>query len=89
MISTIYIADIPYDIDYDAKITAPAIPEQGPTYSSGGEPACPFEYEAHIVGFKRHGDSEYLALPAWLTKVLESWLDNSDEVYEQVKDYHA
>lgn len=89
MITTIYIADIPYEIDYDAKITAPAIPEHGPTYSLGGEPAYPFEYEAHIVGLKRPGDSKYLPLPAWLTQALECWLIESDEIYDQVRDEYA
>ena len=35
------IAGAEYIVDYDYKITSPGAPEQGPSYSSGGQPAEP------------------------------------------------
>lgn len=88
MLTTITIADIDFTVDYDAKITAPAIAKRGPTYSSGGEPASPMEYEVSIVSLKETGQgpmAPLLALPGWLTTLIERHLEEREDIYNDVE----
>jgi len=75
-------------INYEYKITNPGAPETGPSYSSGGEPAEPMEYE--IQSFELFNDKdEKLEVPKWLNDIIETHLSESDKVYEDIDEDSA
>ena len=86
----IEIAGIDCIVNYDAKVTARAYPGHGPTYSSGGEPPSPMEYEVTINSLERDFEkSAYggsLELPMWLRSALETIMLEDDSVYDAVSE---
>ena len=84
------IAGAEYIVGYDYKITAEAVPEQGPSYASGGEPASPMEYEVSFVDLRKDeggGKETEVACPDWLKHELETWLyeDSEGRIYEAIE----
>lgn len=57
-------------------------PETGPSYSSGGEPACPDEIEVHRV--KIINDESINMPPSWWYERAQNWLD--DKGYDAARD---
>ena len=89
------IAGAEYIVGYDYKITAEAIPEQGPSYSSGGEPASPFEFEVTFIDLRKDMGAGFstpaLDCPAWLRAEIETWLyeDNTGGIREAIEEDDA
>lgn len=75
-------------VEYVAKITSHGAPATGPSYSSGGEPAEPMEFEIEILGVtfpKQHADVPDPIIPEWLSDLIMSHLHERDDVYEVVQ----
>ena len=73
-------------LDIEIEYTrTPYIPATGPTYASGGEPACGGEVEiTDIRPFRRVPDrgsqikrKEYLTVPDWLRELMLDCIDTS------------
>ena len=75
-----------FEVDFDAKVTCAGAPETGPTYSCGGQPAEPMEYE--VSDIELFDADKKLELPAWLHDLIETELMESDRVYEAVNEAH-
>jgi hypothetical protein len=87
MKATVTILDTNLEVEYDFEITAHGCPERGPSYSSGGEPAEPAEFELEVLGIefpKQHADV-HLELPEWLKDMLTSHLYERDDINEIVQ----
>ena len=86
----IEIAGVDCIVNYDAKVTARAYPGHGPTYSSGGEPPSPMEFEVTINSLetdeKNGVQGTVLELPGWLCNALESIMLDDDSVYDAVSE---
>ena len=85
------IAGAEYIVGYDYKSTSPGAPEQGPTYSCGGQPAEPFEYEVTFTDLRRDeggGKETPVDAPAWLRTEIENWLfeDPDGKVYAAIEE---
>jgi hypothetical protein len=83
------IAGAEYVVGYDYKITADAVPEQGPSYASGGDPASPMEYEVAFVDLRKDdggGEETPVDCPAWLKAEIEIWLyeDSDGRIYDAI-----
>ena len=86
-ITTIEIAETEYAVDYDYRITCRAQPATGPTYSCGGQPAEPMEYEVTVTSLSLDapgGGQPALEMPKWLKDQIEETLQESDSVYYQI-----
>lgn len=83
----ITILDYTFTVEYTYHITAPAIPASGPTYSSGGEPATPMEYEIP-TDFELYQDKFTIPLPIppWLHPLILEHLLNSEDVYQSIEE---
>jgi hypothetical protein len=84
------IAGAEYIVGYSYKITSPGAPEQGPSYSSGGQPAEPFEFEVEFVDLRKDeggGKETFCACPEWLQAEIEAWLyeDSDGRIYEAIE----
>ena len=80
-----------YIVEYDYKITSPGAPEQGPSYSSGGQPAEPMEYEVTFVSLSKDegvGKETFCAGPEWLQTEIETCLyeDADGKVYAAIEE---
>ena len=78
-----------YIVGWDYKITADAVPEKGPSYASGGEPASPMEYDVEFVDLCKDegGDKKTpVDCPAWLKAEIENWLyeDPDGRIYDAI-----
>ena len=86
----IEIARVDCIVNYDAKVTAREYRGHGPTYSSGGEPPSPMEFEVTINSLetaeKKGVKGMVLELPAWLRNALESIMLEDDSVYDAVSE---
>jgi hypothetical protein len=85
------IAGAEYVVHYDYKITSPGAPEQGPSYSSGGQPAEPFEFEVTLTDLCKDeggGEETSVEVPAWLKEEIENWLfeDPDGKVYAAIEE---
>ena len=78
------IAEIDCKADYEARITSPALPARGPTYSCGGEPASPLEFEVRVLALRR--GFEPLELPAWLRRAIEELIEDDDDVAAELEE---
>lgn len=70
-------------VDFDIKITSRGCPASEPSYSSGGEPAEPCEFDVEIIELrfpKQHADVE-IYLPKWLKDLLTTHLLERDDIY--------
>ena len=85
---TIQIAEADFVVEFSYKVTAKAHPAAGPTYSSGGEPASPMEYEVNIISLRedKGASSPLLPILSWLYRVIERYLLESDMVYEAIEE---
>jgi hypothetical protein len=88
------IAGAEYIAGYQYKITSPGAPEQGPSYSSGGQPAEPFEFEVTFVDLRKDeggGKTTLVDCPAWLKAEIETWLyeDNTGGIYAAIEEDDA
>lgn len=75
-------------VEYVFKITAHWCPQTGPTYSSGGEPAEPAEFEIEVLGLrfpKQHADVPELAMPEWLKDILTTHLSERDDINDIIQ----
>jgi hypothetical protein len=87
------IAGSEYIVGYSYRITAEAIPEQGPSYASGGEPASSMEYEVTFDDLRKDeggGKETPVECPAWLKAEIETWLyeDPEGKIYDAIcEDY--
>lgn len=82
MLTTITIADTDFTVDYDAKIIEPAIPQRR------DDPGAPMEYEVSIVSLKETDQgpmAPLLALPSWLTTLIERHLESREDIYRDVE----
>ena len=81
-----------YIVYYGAKVTFGGAPESGPTYSSGGEPAEPMEFEVTLLALQEDiGGGKLgpeLETPAWLKALIEEHLQDDERVYSAVEDMH-
>ena len=84
MIAEIEILGETFEVNYDFKITAPSIPEQGPSYSSGGEPACACEFEIIWARLERAGKA--FDTPKWLEALLKEYLYEDENVIADIQD---
>ncbi len=75
---TVSIADTEVEVDFEFTCS-PYIPEQGPTYSSGGQPAEGGEVEV-TEAFVLIGKDSHKA-PAWLIEILA----NDESVIEELR----
>ena len=78
-------------VGYSYRITSPGTPEQGPSYSSGGQPAEPFEFELEFVDLRKDeggGKETTVDCPAWLNAEIETWLyeDADGKIYEAIEE---
>ncbi len=85
------IAGADYIVGFDYKVTSPGAPEQGPTYSCGGQPAEPMEYEVTFVDLRKDdggGKETPVECPAWLQTQIEIWLDEDPDgkIYEAIEE---
>ena len=84
----IEIAGVDCIVNYDAKVTARAYPGHGPTYSSGGEPPSPMEFEITIDSLETDAPKGErgipLELPNWLRHGLECVMQDQASVYDDV-----
>ena len=84
---TVTILETNFEVDYDFTITASGSPETGPSYSSGGEPAEPAEFDIEVIGLrlpKQHADV-HLDIPPWLNDMLCTHLAERDDVNDLVQ----
>lgn len=94
---TIYLHD-GAETDFDLVIGfsfTPGKPDRGPSYASGGEPACPPEAEIDSVRTFRKG-VEHLALAHTVRKlveadeaIMESLIETAQEDARNARDHHA
>lgn len=86
------IANVEYVVHYTYRVTAEAQRATGPTYSCGGTPAEPMEYEVTVTDLftsPRKGEQpKSLKLPAWLRTDLEAYAQESDDVYLAIIEDH-
>ena len=85
------IAGADYIVGYDYKITAAADPGYGPTYSSGGEPPSPMEYEVEFIDLRKDeggGKETSVECPSWLKAEIETWLyeDADGKIYAAIEE---
>ena len=82
----IEIAGTEYAVDYDYRVTCRAQAATGPTYSCGGQPAEPMEYEITVTGLSLDapGNQTALEMPKWLKEAIEEALQDSSSVYDQI-----
>ena len=62
-------------VDYKIRITFRGSPETGPSYSSGGEPAEPAEFDIEVLGLrwpKKDADVSDPFMPEWLRDLIET-----------------
>ena len=76
--------EIPADVRFGFT---PGYPATGPSYSCGGEPACPAEVEIMAVELTVPCQSVVggvikIPAPSWLVEVMQA----SDDMYEQLSD---
>ena len=81
-------------VEYEIKITSHSYPATGPSYSSGGAPGGPAEFDIAVLGIrflKQHADVPELAMPQWLDDILCTHLAERDDVNEiaQRMDYES
>lgn len=68
---------------YTTRVTLRRVAEQGPSYSSGGEPACPGEFEVEMDDlFIDDGDGTKVDCPEWLRDIIEQEMQDDQGVYE-------
>ncbi len=75
-------------VEYVFKITSHSYPATGPSYSSGGEPGGPCEFEIEVLGArfpKQHTDVPDPELPEWLKGVIATHLMERDDINEIVQ----
>src|ERR1035437_10372361 len=85
------IAGADYIVEYDYKITSPGAPEQGPSYSCGGQPAEPMENEVTFAELRTDeggGKETPVECPGWLKAEIENWLyeDADGKVYAAIEE---
>jgi len=87
MKAAVTILETNFEVEYEFEITASGSPETGPSYSSGGEPAEPAEFEITILGLRipKQPDDVYLELPKWLEELLATDLSERDDINEVVQ----
>jgi hypothetical protein len=84
------IAGAEYIVGWDYKITSPGAPEQGPSYSCGGQPAEPFEFEVSFVDLRKDVgggmEARVNEVPDWLRAEIETWLyeDPDGRIYDAI-----
>lgn len=83
MLTTITILGQNLDVEYDFNITASGCGETGPTYSSGGEPAEPAEFEIEFLRLSRGVTG--LEAPEWLIDLIIQHLNERDDINEIVQ----
>jgi hypothetical protein len=76
MDASLTIAGAEYIVGYAYKITAEAVPEQGPSYASGGEPASPMEYEVTFVDLRKDEGGGKETPVGWRNRI---WSDPMNE----------
>jgi hypothetical protein len=84
MKAAVTILDTNLEVEYDFKITAHGCPERGPSYSSGGEPAEPAEFELEVLGIETVAGMD-LELPKWLKDLLTEHLYEREDINEIVQ----
>jgi hypothetical protein len=88
MKARVTILDVEFDVEYEIKITAHGSPETGPSYSSGGEPAEPAEFDVEIIELRtpgQHADVHF-DLPQWLEDMLVTHLCERDDVNDAAQE---
>jgi len=78
-------------VEYEIKITSHSYPATGPSYSSGGEPGGPAEFEIMVHGLRVDDGAPELELPAWLRAIVATHLAERDDINEtaQQMDYES
>lgn len=80
---TVSIADTEIEVEVEFTST-PGCPEQGPTYSCGGQPAEPAEIEIQratvCIGKERH------PAPGWLIDIIHNDEDQMGDLWADVED---
>ena len=88
METTVEIAGHELIVEYVFEITAHGCPQTGPTYSSGGEPAEPAEFEIEVLGLyfpKSATDLPELEMPKWLKDILTTHLSERDDINDIIQ----
>jgi len=70
-------------VDYEIHITSRGSPETGPSYSSGGEPAAPAEFDIEVFGLrwpKKDADISDPFMPDWLRDLIATHLSERDDI---------
>lgn len=84
-------------LEFEVKMTSKGSPARGPSFSSGGEPAEPPEFEIETISFEGIGDSfekQYKAFKAKFPNTLPTSLPSFDQffadaIYDKVHDLAA
>lgn len=87
MKATVTILETNFEVTYDFNITAGGSPETGPSYSSGGEPAEPAEFDIEIIELRLPNQNADVTLdvPKWLEEMLATHLSERDDINEIVQ----
>ena len=73
-------------MEFEVKMTSPGYPATGPSYSSGGEPAEPPEFDIETCSFEGGGKSIEVLFKEHKAKYPQSTQDFEDFFAEQVFD---
>ena len=69
-------------VEYEIKITSHSYPATGPSYSSGGEPGGPAEFEIVVHGLRIDDGTPELEMPVWLCALIAARLAERDDINE-------
>src|SRR5208282_3268347 len=76
------------EVEY--RVTSKGCPEQGPSYSSGGEPAEPPEWEIEEIGLYRLAADDkgplWLEVPKWLFNIVAGSYEVNQAIIEEIAD---
>lgn len=87
MKAIVTILETAFEVEYDFDITAGGSPESGPSFSSGGEPAEPAEFDIEVLGIsvpKQPADVT-LEMPDWLRDVIATHLCERADINDVVQ----
>jgi hypothetical protein len=73
-------------VEYSYNVTSAAYPGRAADLNQPGEPPEAMEFEVTIDGLTLCGEDKPLEIPDWLREILTEDLQQSDAVYEAVRE---